>query len=69
MRLASTFLLCLGIPATSLAQNTSYGKLTSGLSMALIVMIALLIFILVKYQKVQQENKMLKEQLNKSNKE
>ncbi len=50
-------------PLSLLAQSDGGGKLISGLSIALIVFVGLVIYMGVKLQKVQRENLSLRSQL------
>lgn len=63
MKKALCILLLFFTPISLLAQNNDGDKLISGLSIALIVLIGLLIYMAIKLQKTQRENLSLRSKL------
>ena len=63
MKKAISLMLLFFAPLSLLAQNNAGGKLISGLSIALLVVVGLLIYMAIKLQKTQRENLFLRSKL------
>ena len=67
MKTLTALILVFLAPLSLLAQSSAEGKMASGLSIALIIFVGIVIYMGIKLQKLQRENLSLRSQLKQQN--